>query len=510
MAYKRKSPLNAGTAYSNPSGAIGDYSKLKTTMPTNQLSAAGESSSSDDKIELDPEKLKNKGDKKYYPKLQEKLASAKNAKQSQKIENKIDKKSNRHKSQANRNQMEDNVKRASQEKRLLNKEENKKEKMENKAEKKGIDKKVVTEGSPAKYLNPNTMAVQGDAGQSQETNDMNIMPNRAGRPINSNVLMNDPMNYQDPSKIPAQQNGQEQMFSNMASSTGDPSGVNPTTGLVEQQSTQDPNQMQPSPFNKKGEPDKVYQAKEGGSVGAGGTLPELTVTPNYSSHMTKMRQAKDVVNDFGNDKKQRARDLKQQKIGRRFKDLKQQKIGRAQEMVPTKELRAAKVMNKLTKVNSPEKKIKSKPAVNPLTNSPLNKTLPNPKEGQVRVQKQKKKLKNTNPKFAAMGLVSSDDVKLKNVSEKRAKRMEKRGWKESFDPEKPHPPKKEAVINGTTYTVSGNSPFNKTGWIQDVNKDIERRGTKGVCTGDKFGSASCPPGSKRYNLAKTFKKINKK
>ena len=48
------------------------------------------------------------------------------------------------------------------------------------------------------------------------------------------------------------------------------------------------------------------------------------------------------------------------------------------------------------------------------------------------------------------------------------------------------------------------------GWIQDVNKDIERRGTKGVCTGDKFGGPTCPPGSKRYNLAKTFRKMNKK
>lgn len=49
----------------------------------------------------------------------------------------------------------------------------------------------------------------------------------------------------------------------------------------------------------------------------------------------------------------------------------------------------------------------------------------------------------------------------------------------------------------------------KKDWIQDVNKDIEKRGTKGVCTGSKFGSDSCPPGSKRYNLAKTFKKMNK-
>jgi len=29
------------------------------------------------------------------------------------------------------------------------------------------------------------------------------------------------------------------------------------------------------------------------------------------------------------------------------------------------------------------------------------------------------------------------------------------------------------------------------------------------CTGDKFGSKTCPPGSKRYVLAKTFKAMNK-
>lgn len=44
-------------------------------------------------------------------------------------------------------------------------------------------------------------------------------------------------------------------------------------------------------------------------------------------------------------------------------------------------------------------------------------------------------------------------------------------------------------------------------WIQNVTKSIKRRGTKGVCTGSKFGSSSCPAGSKRYNLAKTFKKM---
>ena len=49
----------------------------------------------------------------------------------------------------------------------------------------------------------------------------------------------------------------------------------------------------------------------------------------------------------------------------------------------------------------------------------------------------------------------------------------------------------------------------KDDWIQDAEADIERRGTEGVCTGEKFGSESCPPGSKRYNLAKTFRKMAK-
>ncbi len=69
--------------------------------------------------------------------------------------------------------------------------------------------------------------------------------------------------------------------------------------------------------------------------------------------------------------------------------------------------------------------------------------------------------------------------------------------------------KSNPISNEEYRTRMKGSPAKKKNWIQDVNKDIERRGTKGVCTGDKFGSESCPPGSKRYNLAKTFKKMNK-
>ena len=47
-------------------------------------------------------------------------------------------------------------------------------------------------------------------------------------------------------------------------------------------------------------------------------------------------------------------------------------------------------------------------------------------------------------------------------------------------------------------------------WIQDAEADIERRGTEGVCTGEKFGGPTCRPGTKRYNLAKTFRKMARK
>jgi hypothetical protein len=46
-------------------------------------------------------------------------------------------------------------------------------------------------------------------------------------------------------------------------------------------------------------------------------------------------------------------------------------------------------------------------------------------------------------------------------------------------------------------------------WIQKATASIKRRGTEGVCTGSKFGGPGCPPGSKRYSLAKTFKKLSK-
>ena len=44
-------------------------------------------------------------------------------------------------------------------------------------------------------------------------------------------------------------------------------------------------------------------------------------------------------------------------------------------------------------------------------------------------------------------------------------------------------------------------------WIQKATKNMRK---DKPCTGKKFGSPTCPPGSRRYNLAKTFRKMAKK
>ncbi len=47
-------------------------------------------------------------------------------------------------------------------------------------------------------------------------------------------------------------------------------------------------------------------------------------------------------------------------------------------------------------------------------------------------------------------------------------------------------------------------------WIADAAADIKRRGTEGICSGEKFGGPDCPPGSRRYALAVTFHKLGKR
>ena len=43
-------------------------------------------------------------------------------------------------------------------------------------------------------------------------------------------------------------------------------------------------------------------------------------------------------------------------------------------------------------------------------------------------------------------------------------------------------------------------------WIQEATKNMRK---DKPCTSKKFGGPTCPKGSKRYNLAKTFRKMNR-
>ena len=90
---------------------------------------------------------------------------------------------------------------------------------------------------------------------------------------------------------------------------------------------------------------------------------------------------------------------------------------------------------------------------------------------------------------------------------------------EYFDPTSAHPMRTRksiyrgggAVKGGRGMGVAlrgGGRVAAKDGkWIQKATKGMRK---DKPCTGKKFGSSSCPPGSKRYNLAKTFRKMAKK
>jgi hypothetical protein len=80
------------------------------------------------------------------------------------------------------------------------------------------------------------------------------------------------------------------------------------------------------------------------------------------------------------------------------------------------------------------------------------------------------------------------------------------------EPKKTYITKKKDYETGEHYNKGGRVGLKKGSngkWIQSATASIKRRGTEGVCTGKKFGGPTCPPGSKRYNLAKTFKKMGK-
>jgi len=116
------------------------------------------------------------------------------------------------------------------------------------------------------------------------------------------------------------------------------------------------------------------------------------------------------------------------------------------------------------------------------------------------------KLRKLGKEIKANPLPSKTKSLLKQLKKSYARRKYKKGGKA-----------KDSVHQPTTHSwwlLNRNKRDKKAkggkadkNWIQGVNKSIKKRGTKGVCTGKKFGSASCKPGSRRYNLAKTFKKM---
>jgi hypothetical protein len=56
----------------------------------------------------------------------------------------------------------------------------------------------------------------------------------------------------------------------------------------------------------------------------------------------------------------------------------------------------------------------------------------------------------------------------------------------------------------------GKQILDESNWIQKAFGQAEKKGTTGMCSGDKFGGPTCKPGTKRYNMAKTLKKMRKK
>jgi len=91
------------------------------------------------------------------------------------------------------------------------------------------------------------------------------------------------------------------------------------------------------------------------------------------------------------------------------------------------------------------------------------------------------------------------------ISEKKRKR----GYIIRFKHGKPEPRRKTLAVTDKYKKIRDSLGLKKGGkadnkWIQKATKGMRK---DKPCTGKKFGSATCPPGSKRYNLAKTFKKM---
>jgi hypothetical protein len=285
---KKKSPfLNA---YSSPGGVSASFAKTNAEPITFQsINEEGVvEGTSDNGGNPTAEKLK-KESKVYQPGLHKKLTKAKSRFKEQKIQSKIDNKTIKDEGKAARVKIKKAIPQA---KKIKNQNQKTANLIERKADRKETlikNKKMDQEdfkGSALKYINPNTLAVQGDAGM-QENNMSGVPapeqqePSRAGRPVNSNVLINDPNNYQDPSKISAQQDSQAQMFSGLAQMGNNP---NPTMDNNINNSVMPGDQ--PSPFNQNGGP---------------GDPPKKKMA--YSQKMTPIKPAYSLAQSISLDKK---------------------------------------------------------------------------------------------------------------------------------------------------------------------------------------------------------------
>ena len=111
-------------------------------------------------------------------------------------------------------------------------------------------------------------------------------------------------------------------------------------------------------------------------------------------------------------------------------------------------------------------------------------------------------------------MLEGDDVNFEPISDEERENLENElGWdlEDLADSDNLEDTSPENVYDIYTVLVSHgylNESLNeakKKKWIQKAFKSIKKKGTEGKCTGEKFGSASCPPGSKQFNMAKKMK-----
>lgn len=93
------------------------------------------------------------------------------------------------------------------------------------------------------------------------------------------------------------------------------------------------------------------------------------------------------------------------------------------------------------------------------------------------------------------------------ASNKRVGPIDPKGAWTKVQEENLPPKNKKTSVSLTKDKELGATKMAKDGkWIQKAVKTMRK---DKPCTGPKFGSKTCPPGSKRYNLAKTFKAMGK-